>query len=276
MTQQELIKVLDQLGLKPSRKLGQNFLVDQNIIDVIIREVVPQEGEHVLEIGPGTGVLTDRLLEGGVDLTAVEFDHRLAAYNRDRHASHPRFRLHEQDACKVDYQELMGDEPYRCIANLPYAISSIFISLMIETPNPPKQIYVMLQKEMADRLAAKPRTKAYGALSVRLQACYEVSLARKISKHVFLPPPDVDSALLDAKWREDATLVNDREFRLKMAEVTKTAFSQRRKQVRKVLSGKYGEALIMQFLEDRGHTATARAEELTVDDYINLTERVMA
>ena len=113
--------------------------------------------DNILEVGPGFGALTGRLLNTGAKLTAVEFDHRLADYNREKFASFANFNLVEADACKVNYDELFPENiPYRSVANLPYAISSVFIARMLECSNKPRSMFFMLQKEMGERLAAVP------------------------------------------------------------------------------------------------------------------------
>jgi len=269
MTKQEIVDLLTKLDMAPSKKLGQNFLIDQNIIDFIIRCVEPQSGERILEIGPGTGAITQKLVDKGVHVTAVEFDYRLAGFIRDRYKDTAGFVLHEADACKVDYDELLGDESYRCVANLPYAISSVFVSVLLNVKNPPKQIFVVLQKEMADRLAAKPRTKAYGALSVRIQALYNVEVTRKVPNKVFHPNPGVDSGLLDARIKDGD--VPSQEFRKRLEEVTKLAFSQRRKQVKKQLAQRFQMSFILDFFNKNGIKETARAEEITVEQYMKFT-----
>ena len=273
MPKTEIPELLEKLNMAPSKKLGQNFLIEQNLIDYIVRSVHPDKGESVLEIGPGTGVLTQRLVEAGVNLTAVEFDHRLAGYIRETYGVLDNCHLEEGDACKVDYDKLMGSVPYRCIANLPYAISSIFISKLLETDNPPTRFFVMLQKEMADRLGAKPRTKSYGSLSVRIQAVYNVRNAKKVSRTCFYPPPDVDSVLMDAQKKDSE--IPPKKVRIALSEVSKTAFAQRRKQCLKLLGARYDKAFIAQSFEELGISSTARAEEITVEQFIQLTEKIL-
>ena len=162
MTKTELMPLLESLGLHPSRRLGQNFLVDPNLLASLVRDAAPQAGETILEIGPGPGILTRPLLATGVKLTSIELDHRFAAYLRDALANMTSFRLIEGDACDIDFDALMGSGPYRCIANLPYAVSTTVLTRLAAAVNPPTECFVLLQKEMADRLAAKPGTKAYG------------------------------------------------------------------------------------------------------------------
>ena len=270
MTKTEILELLNSMDMGPSKKLGQNFLVDQNIIDIIVEKVVPSAKENVLEIGPGTGVLTKRLVESGATVTAVEFDYRLAEYIRKTYGNTPGFRLIEKDAVKVDYDELMAGKPFRCIANLPYAISSIFLATLTNLQMPPDQIFVMLQKEMADRLAAQPRTKAYGALSVRIQAVYDVSIAKIVSRQSFYPAPDVDSALLNAELKACEPL--SVALRQHLATFSKLAFSHRRKQVKKVLATKLGMARVLELFEQLGISVTARAEEITVAQFIELSK----
>ena len=154
MTKKELLAVLAELDLHPSRRLGQSFMVDPNMLDAIVRDAAPVAGEAVLEIGPGLGALTRRLLAAGCRVTAVELDRRLAAYLRRTFADSPGFRLVEGDACRLDLGSLMG-EAYRCVSNLPYASSSVILVRLAAADPPPLEIVALLQKEMAARLAAE-------------------------------------------------------------------------------------------------------------------------
>jgi len=136
MKKAELCALFERLGLHPSRKLGQNFLVDVNLLEAMVRDAAPMAGERILEIGPGAGTMTEKLLESGCDLTAVEIDYRLVSWLRERFAGKSNFRLLEGDACKLDYQQIFGEAPYRCIANLPYSCGSVFLANISEQPNP--------------------------------------------------------------------------------------------------------------------------------------------
>ncbi len=274
MTKNEIIEALSKIDVTPNKKLGQNFIKDPNITDLITKTMQPVKDEHILEIGPGTGVITKDFVEAGCQVTAIEFDWRLAEFMRLRFANDKNFRLIESDACKVDYDEIMGTEPYRCVANLPYSVSSVLVSILMAAQNYPQQIFVMLQKEMAERLAAKPNTKAYGSLSVRLQALYDVTITRKISKKIFHPSPDVDSALLNATLRPNSEPLS-MELRQRLDEVTKLAFSQRRKQVKKMLGQRFQTPFVLEFFKQNNISETVRAEQLTVDQFINFAKATL-
>jgi 16S rRNA (adenine1518-N6/adenine1519-N6)-dimethyltransferase len=273
MTKNELLQVLASLDLTPSRRLGQNFLIDQNLLAAMMRNAEPRPGEAILEIGPGTGVLTRKLLEAGCRLTAVEFDRRLASYLKTELGSHENFRLIEGDACRVDIDELMGTEPYRCIANLPYSSSTVLLGKALELDNPPREFFVLLQREMAERLAAVPGTKAYGALTVRIQLCYNVSLVRKIPPEVFFPPPAVESAYVRLTLKEG---LQEKPFRTFAGQLVRAGFSQRRKKMLRLLQGKFGGGRLPEVFAEQGISADARAESLSVEQFRALAETLFA
>ncbi len=273
MNKKELLANLESIGMRPGRGLGQNFLLDDNMLAAIVRDAKIEKGETVLEVGPGFGALSRKLLEAQAELYAVEFDHRLAEFLR-KNITDPHFHLTEDDACRVDYAKLLPENiPYRAIANLPYSISSIFIVRMLETPNQPKEMYFMLQKEMADRLCAKPGSKDYGALSVRCQLCYKAQLLRTVPPDVFFPPPKVESAIAGFVLREDRP--GREEFR-KISGVVKTVFLQRRKQLGKVLSGNFPKEKVMAALEQCGIAPEQRPDKLELDDFRRLTAALYA
>lgn len=265
----ELSKILSQLDMHPSRALGQNFLVDENCLSALVRAAVPVSGEEILEVGPGTGVLTERLVAAGCRVTAVEFDSRLARYIRERFEGVDGFRLVEGDACKVDYTSLFPvGTRFRCVANLPYSCASVLLARLAGLPNPPASFHVLLQKEMAERLAAPVGTPAYGVLTVRLAFRYRARIARIVPRGVFFPPPEVDSAFL-ALEALDAPLA-DRALLEAADRLATAAFSQRRKQARRLLSGVVPGFDFAGALESMGLPATARAENISPQQYIQL------
>lgn len=268
MNKKELIAELEKLGMRPGRGLGQNFLLDGNLLDWIVRASGVAPGENILEVGPGFGALTGRLVASGVQLTAVEFDHRLAEYNREKFASCENFRLIEADACRVDYDKLFPEgTPFRCVANLPYAISSVFIARLLECKNQPRSMFFMLQKEMGERLAARSGTKAYGALSVRTQLDYDVRIEKIVPPEVFCPPPEVDSALVSFTLKEDKICRSPEEKKF-FSRVVRTAFNQRRKQLGKVLGQMFGKTETAAVFSKLDIPLEVRPDKLEVADFI--------
>ncbi len=268
MKPSETIALLRRLGIQPSRKLGQNFLLDQNVLQRLVEIADVQRDNLVVEIGAGTGILTEALLETGVEVITIEYDVRLAKYLR-KAMDHPRLTLIEADACRLDFDHLTGGRPYACIANLPYSISSVVLSRLLELHNRPTGMCVLLQREMGERLAASPRTKSYGALSVRTQALYKVKIERIVPPTVFFPPPEVESAAVKLTARPDAL---SRETYLGFSTVVKLAFSQRRKMLHKMLKSAWPLPRLDAAFEALGIDQRVRAEELTVEQFIALHE----
>ncbi|MDR1145770.1 MAG: 16S rRNA (adenine(1518)-N(6)/adenine(1519)-N(6))-dimethyltransferase RsmA [Verrucomicrobiales bacterium] len=248
MTLTEIKQALADRHLRPLASLGQNFLFDQNICRQIVAALAPAAGDRVLEIGPGLGALTERLLELDLRLTALEIDKGLCAYLRDKFGRSPNFTLVEGDAAQT-LPTLSG--PDRAIGNLPYNVATPLLVTLLQLPAPPRRCVFMLQKEMAARLAAAPRTKSYGAVSVLLQTYYRVEPLRTLRGQVFYPAPAVDSVVVALTLREDRPVFGadrQREF----YQFVRRGFSQRRKKLRN---------LIPAFAGDQ------RAEELTVSEW---------
>lgn len=272
MNKRELVAKLAGIGVQPSRKLGQNFLTDANMLDAMVRDAALEAGERILEIGPGTGVLTARLLSAGCRVVAVEYDHRLAAYLGKEFADSANLRLVEADACDLDYDLLMGDGPYRCIANLPYAVSSVLVAKLASQRNPPREMLVLLQREMADRLAARPRTKQYGALSVQVQTLYEAQILRRLPPEVFFPPPEVDSSFMRLKLREGADC--SPQDRSALVSLVRHVFTQRRKKLAATLGRIHSREVVGDVFQEMRIGLDARPEELTPDQFAELARRL--
>lgn len=267
MNQKQLLQALEKIGMRPGRGLGQNFLTDKNLLDSIVRIADIKPTDRILEAGPGFGALTELMLAAGAKVWSIEFDHRLAEYLR-KNLINENFTLIEDDAVRTNLMGLMGNEPFISVANLPYSISSIFVTRLLEMPNPPQKMVFMLQKEMAMRLAATPGVKNYGSLSVRTQLLYDVRIAKIVPPEVFTPPPEVDSAIavFDLKKErpapEVARLLNG---------LVKVAFAQRRKQLGKVLGNNYGKDITAAAFAEIGIPHEIRPEKLTVDQFVQLT-----
>lgn len=267
MNKSDLCALLSQLELHPSRKLGQNFLLDTNLLEAMLRDAAPRAGEEILEIGPGTGILTERLLAAGAQVTAIELDHRLAEYLQEKYRHCSNFRLLQGDACKMDYDALFASRPYRCLANLPYSCGSVFLAEISTAANPPREMYVLLQKEMGERLTATAGSKDYGLLTVRLAWRYRIKTLRTIAPEVFFPPPDVWSAYLQFQLREPQPAS---ELCALASRLAVCAFSQRRKKALKLLQSLYGPAQLSAAYAALGLSPEARAEEWSPEVFLSL------
>ena len=272
MNRNELIEVLGRYGIHPSKAKGQNFLVDQNMLAAMVRSMNLQQGEQILEVGPGTGVLTKLMLEAGCDLTSVETDKKLFQYLTEN-VNTPNFKLVFGDACKVNYDDIIDySRPFRCIANLPYAISSIFIARMTELPKPPTEMYFLLQKEMAERFSAQPNTKKYGSLTVRAGVLYDSKILRKVPPQVFHPPPKIDSSFIYMKLKEAYPPADVLKV---MSRVVRTAFSQRRKKAFKLISSSFNKGDMSEMFKSCGITENDRAEHISIDQYVKLSGLIL-
>ncbi|MFT4158031.1 MAG: 16S rRNA (adenine(1518)-N(6)/adenine(1519)-N(6))-dimethyltransferase RsmA [Microbacterium sp.] len=263
----EIRSLAAELDVTPTKKLGQNFVVDANTVRKIVHAARVQPGECVVEVGPGLGSLTLAILEAGASVTAVEIDHRLAARLSRTAAEHgvaPEM-LTVVDADALRVTELPG-EPAVLVANLPYNVSVPVLLHFLETFHYLQRGVVMVQAEVAERLAAKPGSKIYGAPSVKAAWYGEWKLAGTVSRQVFWPVPNVDSLLVGfdrAEGERGSVAERRRTF-----EIVDAAFNQRRKMLRQALSGLYGgSAAASAVLEAAGVAPTARGEDLTVDDY---------
>ena len=273
MNKSELLALMERLEIHPSRKLGQNFLIDPNMLDSLVRIAGVEAGDSILEVGPGTGVLTERMLSAGARVQAVELDHRLARFLREeRFKGVESFSLLEADACRTDFDELMGEAPFRCVANLPYSCSSQLLASLSAMNNPPQDIHVLLQKEMADRLVAKAGTKEYGVLTVRIGLLYEIAVMKTIPKNVFFPPPEVTSAFVRMKLRTERP---SREVFAAVSHVAGLAFSQRRKKSCRMLEPEYGADRVAAAFAAAGLAEDIRADGITPKAYVRLGMELM-
>jgi 16S rRNA (adenine1518-N6/adenine1519-N6)-dimethyltransferase len=268
MKKAQLLETLEKYGIAPSKSRGQNFLIDNNLLDAMCRSMAIKPGETILEVGPGAGVLTREMLNQGGIVHAVEFDFAIQRYLSEN-LSHENFTLHKGDACKVDYNEILNlPKEFRCLANLPYAISSIFISIMSELESPPSEMFFLLQREMAERLAADQATKNYGSLSVRIQALYDVKILRIVPPEVFFPPPKVQSAFVTLKIKNAPPAPK---ILKKLNTIVKAAFSQRRKVAFKLMKGSAGPKLADAY-DELKLDSKVRAEHISINQYLRMAE----
>lgn len=230
----EVKELLAARDILPSRVLGQNFLIDQNILNIILDSAHLAESDHVLEIGPGLGVLTEYLIRASRHVIAIEKDPRLAAYLREAFEQYPNLKLIEGDALDQNLPELIRSYAItHVVSNLPYSSGTRMLMEMIDGNPRPLRFVVMLQLDVAERMAATPGTRAYGLLSIHTQLHYDVCIRKQVSASCFHPPPDVRSALVELYRLEEPKIVLDDELHFR--ELIKWCFSQRRKQLGTIL-----------------------------------------
>lgn len=254
--------------VKPKKALGQHFLTDETIAARIAATLDDYKGMPVLEVGPGMGVLTKYLLDYGHDVTAVEIDEESVDYlNQNFPSLHGR--ILGDDFLKMDLAKVMGDRQFCVIGNYPYNISSQIFFKVLDYKDLIPCCSGMLQKEVAERLAAAPGSKVYGILSVLLQAWYDVEYLFTVNENVFNPPPKVKSGVIRMK-RNDVTQLgcDEKLFRT----IVKTTFGQRRKTLRNSIRGLLPPGCVLPDLPVWGQ----RPEQLSVQEFINLTNVVTA
>lgn len=263
----QVAELLEANGLRPSRALGQNFVSDANTVRRIVRLANVQAGDHVVEIGPGLGSLTLALLEAGARVTAVEVDRHLIEPLRQILQGKNATVVHA-DAMTLDWATIVPpDERAIVVANLPYnAGTTIAVRLLEEAPQM-ENIVVMLQREVGERIVAQVGDQAFGALSVKVRYYTEPKMLGIVPPTVFIPRPDVDSAIVEMRRLTKSPTDADPQ---KLFELVRAGFAQRRKMLRKALSGIVNND---QF-EAARIQPTQRAEELTVEDWGRLASHI--
>jgi 16S rRNA (adenine1518-N6/adenine1519-N6)-dimethyltransferase len=261
---------LARLGHAPRHALGQNFLVDGNIVrkSLVLADVGP--GDRVVEIGPGLGTLTAALLEAGAEVWAIEKDRVLHAHLQSTLAAEHPSRLHLAlgDAVAVPLAGLdrLCDLPFKIVANLPYAIATPWLDAVLEGPLPTRMA-LMLQHEAAQRYTARHGCKAFGAISIFLQAAYDVGPSHKVSPTCFHPRPDVDSSLLCLVRKPEPVVLS-----AEAKGLVRACFQQRRKQIGSLLRSRLEgrEVICLEHLRAAGFSEQARPEEIPTAVWIGL------
>ncbi|PZU41418.1 MAG: 16S rRNA (adenine(1518)-N(6)/adenine(1519)-N(6))-dimethyltransferase [Microbacterium sp.] len=267
----EIRALATELDVTPTKKLGQNFVVDANTVRRIVQVARVARGDRVVEVGPGLGSLTLAILEAEASVTAVEIDHRLAERLPETARAHgvPEGALTVVDADALRVRELPGD-PEVLVANLPYNVSVPVLLHLLETFPRLERGVVMVQAEVGERLAAPPGSKVYGAPSAKAAWYGPWRLAGTVSRQVFWPVPNVDSVLV--AFARDAEPRGTEDERRRTFAIIDAAFQQRRKMLRQALSSVLGgsSAEASAALEAAGVAPTARGEELGVEDYLRV------
>ncbi len=249
------------------KRFGQNFLVDGNIINQIIRAVAPKQSDNLVEIGPGQGAITLPLLESCSKLNVVEIDHDLVPLLRQKFILHSGLNIHQADALKFDFSQLgSSSQPLRIIGNLPYNISTPLIFHLLSYRNLVTDMHFMLQKEVVERMASGPNRKEYGRLSIMCQYHCLVEPLFPVSPHCFRPAPKVDSAIV--RLRPHKTVPYPVKDTGLFDQVVRAAFQQRRKTLRNSLKTFVQGTDILTDLSIDGQL---RPENLSLEDYVNIT-----
>lgn len=271
-------EIIQRYKFSFKKSLGQNFLIDQNILDKIVDAAGLDSSAGALEIGPGIGALTERLAQTAGAVTAVEIDRRLIPILRDVLSPYPHVKVRNEDVLKVDLKEMFaedfaGVDKVSVVANLPYYVTTPILMKLLEEKLPLDNIVVMIQKEVAERMAAAPGGKEYGSLSIAVQYYSEPELVCKVPKTVFIPEPNVESAVIRLKVREHPPVkVEDEKH---FFEVVQASFAQRRKTIANNLKARYfsqeGRERLEALLEEAGIEPTRRGETLSLEEYARLS-----
>ncbi len=274
------IEVLNKYKLVFQKKFGQNFLIDTHVLDKIIRAAEITDKDLVLEIGPGIGTLTQYLCENAREVIAVEIDRQLIPVLKDTLSAYNNITVLNEDILKVDLNALVKERnegrPIKIVANLPYYITTPIIMELFEKHVPLSSITVMVQKEVADRMQAKPGSKDYGALSLAVQYYAEPHIAANVPPNCFMPRPNVGSAVISLKLHEKSILdVKDEELLFKLI---RASFNQRRKTLVNGLNNFTGLSFtkeqIITALKAEGLNENIRGEALTLSQFAGLANRL--
>lgn len=275
--------VLERHGFTFKKSFGQNFLTDTNILQKIVDTAEIDKSVNVIEIGPGIGALTEFLAETAAEVMAFEIDDRLIPILADTLHDFDNVQVVNQDILKADLQRQIQqfknpDLPIKVVANLPYYITTPILMHLIESKIPFTEFVVMMQKEVADRISAEPNTKAYGSLSIAVQYYMTAKIAFIVPRTVFVPAPNVDSAILKMVRRDQPLVsVQDEDF---LFDVVKSSFVHRRKTLWNNLTNRFGKAeatkeKLQAALEMAELEASVRGEALTLEDFARLSDSLL-
>lgn len=280
LTSPKTIKdIMARYGFRFSKSLGQNFIIDEHVLDRIVEgaEIGPED--YILEVGPGIGVMTEALCEHAKKVVSIEIDSSLIPILEETVGHYENLTVIHQDVLKVDLNKLIaeafdGEKP-KLVANLPYYVTTPIIMTFLENRVPLTDLVVMIQKEVADRIMASPSTKDYGALSVVVQYFTEPSIVTRVSKGSFMPAPNVDSSVIRLKVRQEPPVVLEDESIF--FNTIKDAFGKRRKTLLNALSsGRLGlsKQEANEALELAGIPSNTRGEALSIEAFATLSNAI--
>ena len=271
-------EVVNKHNFKFSKSLGQNFLIDDNVIDRILEGARLSETDRIIEVGPGIGTLTREMGKVAENVVAIEIDKTLIPILKETLADLDNVEVVNEDILKVDVQGLINEKlnggPVKLVANLPYYITTPIVMKFLEEDIPVTDIVVMVQKEVADRMNAKPSTKDYGALSVAVQYYCDTEIVAKAPRHMFVPQPNVDSIVIGLHVRDKKKYVVDNEDIF--FKTVKASFGQRRKTLLNSLGGLgfLSKDQIREALQAANIDEKRRGETLSIDEFANLSNEI--
>ena len=271
-------EVVNKHNFKFSKSLGQNFLIDDNVIDRILEGARLSETDRIIEVGPGIGTLTREMGKVAENVVAIEIDKTLIPILKETLADLDNVEVVNEDILKVDVQGLINEKlnggPVKLVANLPYYITTPIVMKFLEEDIPVTDIVVMVQKEVADRMNAKPSTKDYGALSVAVQYYCDTEIVAKAPRHMFVPQPNVDSIVIGLHVRDEKKYVVDNEEIF--FKTVKASFGQRRKTLLNSLGGLgfLSKDEIREALQAANIDEKRRGETLSIDEFANLSNEI--
>lgn len=268
--------VLDKFNFNFSKGLGQNFLIDGNVVRTIRDSASITKDDYVLEIGPGFGTLTEELLLHAKKVVAVEIDRRLVDVLEYTLKDFDNFELINEDILKIDFDKLIKEKfdgyRFKVLANLPYYITTPIITSLLEKKLPVDSMTFMVQKEVADRLVAKPGNKQYGSITVFINFYTDAKIVCKAPKSVFIPQPKIDSSVVRLDLKKKLPKVDEKI----LFKLVHSGFQQRRKNILNSLTSdsslNLDKARLREILDDIGISHNARAEDLSLQDYIRISE----
>lgn len=272
--------ILERYGFSFKKSLGQNFLIDTNVLKRIVEFAEIKEDTGAIEIGPGIGALTEQLARSSKKVVAFEIDQRLLPILAETLSEYSNVKVIHQDILKADVKKVIAEEfqdmdDIMVVANLPYYVTTPIILKILEDQLPIRGIVVMLQKEVAERISAKPGTKDYGSLSIAIQYYTKAEIVMTVPKTVFVPQPNVDSAVIRLTRREGpAVQVKDESFFFR---IIRMSFAQRRKTLlnnltSQLTNGKQKKAEIVAALQESGIDPIRRGETLSLEEFARLSD----
>ncbi|MCK5850024.1 MAG: ribosomal RNA small subunit methyltransferase A [Kiritimatiellae bacterium] len=274
--------LLDELNVHPSKALGQNFLVDRNVLTILLKALTPGKEDNILEIGPGLGVITERIVKKCSRVIAVEKDRRLYQHLSERFQTAKNVSIVCADIMDMDIRAVIhgaftgGSVIDKIVSNLPYSVGSRILMDIVRLDFPPAKIVITVQKEVADRLSAEAGTKVRGLLGVWAQLLYDVTIVKTVSRTCFLPRPEVESAIVQMNRRDESELTSVQ--RKMFYGLTKFSFTQRRKRLTTVLHNAPGDLHVERgrakhILSDMGISESVRPEEISNTEWCGLVKK---